>query len=55
MQASIGKVIEQEVPAIGITADQSHQMRELTKASGFGLIHKPIKPAVLRKFINRLG
>ena len=55
MQASIGKVIEQEVPAIVITADQSHQMRELTKASGFGLIHKPIKPAVLRKFINRLG
>ncbi len=55
MQVSIGKVIEQEVPAIVITADQSHQMRELTKASGFGLIHKPIKPAVLRKFINRLG
>jgi len=52
MQASIGKVVEQEVPAIVITADQSHQMRELTKASGFGLIHKPIKPAVLRKFIN---
>jgi signal transduction histidine kinase/CheY-like chemotaxis protein len=44
----------QDTPAIVITADRSFEMKAIVKASGFGLIHKPLKPAVLRKLINRL-
>ena len=44
----------QDTPAIVITADRSSEMKHLIKESGFGLIHKPLKPAVLRKLINRL-
>jgi hypothetical protein len=29
-------------------------MKHLIKESGFGLVQKPLKPAVLRKLINRL-
>jgi Na+/proline symporter/signal transduction histidine kinase/CheY-like chemotaxis protein len=44
----------QDAPAIVITADRSNEMKKLIKQLGFGLIHKPLKPAILRKLINRL-
>ena len=50
----IRQAMGQDTPAIVITADRSSEMKHLIKESGFGLIHKPLKPAVLRKLINRL-
>jgi DNA-binding response OmpR family regulator len=46
--------MDQDTPAIVITADRSNEMKHLIKESGFGLVQKPLKPAVLRKLINRL-
>jgi CheY-like chemotaxis protein len=52
--AQIRHVTAPGIPAIVITADRSNEMKTLVKKSGFGLIHKPLKPAVLRKLINNL-
>jgi Na+/proline symporter/signal transduction histidine kinase/CheY-like chemotaxis protein len=52
--ADIRLALHNEIPAIVITADRSLQMKKTVAEAGFGLIHKPLKPAVLRKLINRL-
>jgi len=52
--ADIRLALHNEIPAIVITADRSQQMKQAVAEAGFGLIHKPLKPAVLRKLINRL-
>ena len=52
--AEIRQAMDQDTPAIVITADRSNEMKHLIKESGFGLVQKPLKPAVLRKLINRL-
>jgi len=52
--ADIRLALHNEIPAIVITADRSPQMKKTVAEAGFGLIHKPLKPAVLRKLINRL-
>jgi CheY-like chemotaxis protein len=52
--AQMRSAMAQDTPAIIITADRSNEMKHIIKESGFGLIHKPLKPAVLRKLINRL-
>ena len=52
--AQMRLAMAQDTPAIIITADRSNEMKHIIKESGFGLIHKPLKPAVLRKLINRL-
>jgi Na+/proline symporter/signal transduction histidine kinase/CheY-like chemotaxis protein len=44
----------QDIAAIVITADRSNDMKKIVAEAGFGLLHKPLKPAVLRKLINRL-
>lgn len=52
--ADIRQALNGEIPAIVITADRSQQMKKAVAEAGFGLIHKPLKPAVLRKLISRL-
>jgi signal transduction histidine kinase len=40
-----------DLPAILITADRSPGVRELARAQGIQLLHKPIKPAALRALL----
>ncbi|MDC9719370.1 MAG: hybrid sensor histidine kinase/response regulator [Gammaproteobacteria bacterium] len=51
---SIRLALQSETPAIVITADRSNTMKKTASEAGFGLVHKPLKPAILRKLINQL-
>jgi DNA-binding response OmpR family regulator len=41
-----------EVPVVIVTADRSEAVRETTRAAGCALLHKPVKPAVLRRCVD---
>jgi CheY-like chemotaxis protein len=40
------------LPALVITADRSEAVRCETRAHGCDILHKPVKPAALRRFLN---
>lgn len=42
-----------DIAAIVITADRTAAMKHEVREAGYGLIHKPLRPAVLRKMINK--
>ncbi len=43
----------QKLPAILITADRSHDMRQRAAAMGIDVLHKPVKPAALRALVSQ--
>jgi Na+/proline symporter/signal transduction histidine kinase len=42
-----------KLAAIIITADRTNAMKKEVREAGFGLMHKPLRPAVLRKMISK--
>ena len=42
-----------DVPAILITADRNHEVRQAAVQAGMVLLHKPVKPATLRGAIRQ--
>ena len=46
--------LETTLPAIVITADRSSELEESVKASGYGLLRKPIRPAALRALMTNM-
>jgi signal transduction histidine kinase/ActR/RegA family two-component response regulator len=50
--ATLRPLWEHEVPVVIVTADRSEAVREATRAAGCGLLHKPVKPAALRRCVN---
>lgn len=49
----IREAMQQDVAAIVITADRTAAMKQQVRDAGYGLMHKPLRPAVLRKMINK--
>ena len=49
----IREYLQQDLAAIIITADRTSAMKQEVRDAGFGLMHKPLRPAVLRKMINK--
>ena len=47
-------ILETTLPAIVITADRSSELEESVKASGYGLLRKPIRPAALRALMTNM-
>lgn len=45
--------LQSNISAVVITADRTAAMKQEVKEAGFGLMHKPLRPAVLRKMINK--
>lgn len=43
-----------DIPAIIVTADHSKELEDETNHRGFKLLHKPLKPAVLRVTMNKV-
>lgn len=41
-----------EVPIVIVTADRSEAVRDAARAAGCALLHKPVKPAALRRCVN---
>lgn len=44
-----------ELPGILLTADQSEAVRQETRAHGYRVLHKPLRPAALRALLGRLS
>jgi CheY-like chemotaxis protein len=42
-------------PVVIITANRTEELKKLVNEKGYDLLFKPLKPAVLRNIINRLG
>lgn len=49
----IREYLQQDIAAIVITADRTTAMKQEVRDAGFGLMHKPLRPAALRKMINK--
>lgn len=50
----LDKILNTQLPAIVITADRSSELEETVKASGYGLLRKPIRPAALRALMTNM-
>ncbi|AJY44555.1 hybrid sensor histidine kinase/response regulator [Martelella endophytica] len=43
------------VPAVLVTADRTQEVRDMAEAEDISVQHKPLKPAVLRAFLNQIA
>ena len=50
----LDSILQTDLPAIVITADQSSELEETVKARGYGLLRKPIRPAALRALMTNM-
>jgi len=51
---TIAEELGVRVPAILITADYSEALQEAAQASGYPILHKPLRPAALRALMSQL-
>jgi len=49
------QTLDPDIPAALLTADRSHQLKQLAEKNGLQILNKPIKPAALRALIAQIG
>jgi len=53
--AELRRLWTHDAPAVLITANRADDVRRAASAARCELLHKPVKPAALRRFLNRVG